>query len=82
MRQIAEDVLQASRPSAANLAYGKLAKRLVEALDWQPDERADGSPVWMSVIAEGWYPPTRASLKSEYELVMIPALASVIRSGT
>lgn len=77
MRQIANEVLGSKQPSAANLAYGRLAKRLGQALDWEPDRRADGSPFWMSVVAEGWQPPSTKAEPREYELVMAPSLAEI-----
>lgn len=73
MRQVASAVLGSDRPSDANLAYGKLAKRIGEHVAWQPDVRVDGTPFWMSVVAEGWQPPD----PREYELTMIPVLAAI-----
>ena len=78
MREIARHALNSSRPGAANLAYGKLAHRLGEQLDWEPDKREDGSPFWMSVVAEGWQPPSSAERPREFELVMIPTLVDLI----
>ena len=72
MRQIAEGALSSGSPAQANLVYGKLARRLVEITNWVPDKRADGSPIWMSAVAEGWQPPKR-----EYEWVMVPSLAAL-----
>ncbi len=74
MRRLAELALSSDSPSPANLAYGKLAHRLAEALGtkWQPECRADGSPSWMTTIAEGWQPAGR-----EYEWVMVPSLAKI-----
>ncbi|MBP8232999.1 MAG: hypothetical protein KAY22_11895 [Rhizorhabdus sp.] len=76
MRAIAKGVLGTDKPYAANLAYGRLAARLTEALGWAPDRRADGTPVWMSAVAEGWYPPRR-----EYEWTMVPPLAEAVVNG-
>lgn len=78
MRQVAAAVLGSDQPSAANLAYGRLAKRIGQRLDWTPDRRADGSPFWMSVLAEGWQPTSTREARREYELVMIPTLAQII----
>jgi hypothetical protein len=78
MRQIAREVLGSDRPSAANLAYGKLARRIGEQLDWEPDRREDGSLFWMSVLAEGWQPPSTRAKPREYELVMVPVLAEIV----
>jgi hypothetical protein len=78
MRSVAKDVLGSDRAAAANLAYGRLAHRIGEQIDWAPDRRADGSPFWMSVIAEGWQPPSTRAKPREYELVMVPSLASAL----
>lgn len=83
MRDIAAEVLGNDLPSAANLADGKLARRIGKHLEWTPDQRDDGSPFWMSVIAEGWQPPSSREKPREYELVMIPDLARLfMNSGT
>ncbi len=81
MREIATKVLDQTAPSAANLAYGRLAKRIGEFLKWDPDRREDGSPFWMSVIAEGWMPPTTPAKPREFELVMVPVLAGLVADG-
>jgi len=70
MRQLAEWALSSKSPSQANLIYGKLAHRLAEAMKWEPEHREDGSPIWMSSIAEGWQPVDR-----EFEWAMVPTLA-------
>ena len=80
MRAIAEQVLGLKRPQAANLAYGSLAKRIGSRLNWEPDRRADGTAIWMSVIAEGWRPTSKPGMVREYELVMVPVLRDVIAS--
>lgn len=74
MRQLADSALSSTSPSQANLIYGKLAHRLSDALTlkWTPDKRDDGSPVWMSTVAEGWQPPGR-----EFEWVMVSNLAAI-----
>jgi hypothetical protein len=79
MRQVAAEVLGSAKPSAANLAYGRLARRIGKSLGWIPDCRADGSPIWMSVIAEGWQPPKSQNPKREFEWVMLPVLVSHFR---
>lgn len=81
MRDVAREVLGKSNPSSANLAYGRLAKRIGEQLDWEPDLRDDGTPFWMSVIAEGWQPPSPKGTKREYELVMVPVMAELAANG-
>ena len=78
MRYVAREVLNKANPSAANLAYGRLAKRIGEHLDWEPDLRDDETPFWMSVVAEGWEPPSTESTKREYESVMVPVLANFL----
>ena len=77
MRQLSQSVLGRDAPQEINLLYGRLARRFCEHFDWQPDQRADGSQVWMSMVAEGWYPPKRDGLRREYEWVMVSALASL-----
>ncbi len=70
MRYLAKHALNSDNPSTANLAYGSLAHRLCSALpEWIPDTRKDGSPIWMSVIGEGWEPEQR-----EFEWVLVPQL--------
>lgn len=81
MREVAKEVLGKPNPPAANLAYGRLAKRIGEHLDWEPDLRDDGTPFWMSVIAEGWQPPSTKNTKREYELVMVPVLMRILNRG-
>lgn len=80
MRAIAIEVFGSSSAQTANLAYGKIARRLVEATDWEPDVRADGTPIWISIIVEGWSPPPKDGVQREYELVMVPDLAEHILS--
>ena len=77
MRLVATEILNSSRPSDANLAYGRLASRIGRYLDWIPDSRSDNSLFWMSVIAEGWQPPNTPKQVREYELVMIPDLVAL-----
>lgn len=78
MREIANNVLGQTGPSAANLAYGRLAKRISRYLDWEPDRREDGSYFWMSVIAEGWMPTSTKERPREFEFVMVPALLETL----
>lgn len=76
MRHLAQHALNSEQPSSANLAYGSFARRLCEAIpEWQPDPREDGSPIWMSIVAEGWQPEGR-----EFEWVLIPDLQSLFSS--
>ena len=75
MRTLAENVLASRHPGAANLLYGKLARRLTTLLKWTPDLRSDGSSIWMSVVAEGWQPPRR-----EYEWTMVAAAAEAVNA--
>lgn len=75
MRTLARSVLGKDEPKTANLLYGTLARRLTSFLNWEPDKREDGSSVWMSLLAEGWWPPGR-----EYEWVMVPTAAAALSS--
>ncbi len=76
MRHLAKCALDSDKPSSASLRYGLLARRLCEALpEWHPDVRADGSSVWMSIIAEGWQPRQR-----EFEWVLVPVLREIASS--
>jgi len=74
MRMLAREALGKDDPKTGNLLYGKLAGRLTTLLQWEPDLREDGSPVWMSLLAEGWWPPGR-----EYEWTMVPTAAQALR---
>lgn len=74
MRTLAKEALGVHNPQSANLIYGRLAARLTKMLEWTPDCRIDGSPVWMSLVAEGWSPPDR-----EFEWTMVPTLAAAVR---
>ena len=78
MRDVAREALGSPRPQTANLAYGNLAKRISANLDWTPDLRENGTPFWLSVIAEWWNPPSSAERRREFELVMIPVLVELI----
>lgn len=60
--------------AGANLQYGKLAKKLCETMATDPDERyKDGSPFWLSIIAECW-----KNNDGEYEFQMWPELAEAL----
>lgn len=73
MRQLAKEALNSDSPGTANLAYGSMAHRLCEALpQWKPDTRKDGSPIWMSVVAEDWQPEGK-----EFEWVLVPQLHEI-----
>lgn len=74
MRTLAKVALESDSPKTANLLYGSLARQLTSALEWEPDRRKDGSPIWMSLLAEGCYPPGR-----EYELTMVATAAEATR---
>ncbi len=80
MRAVARAVLNTDRPTTANLAYGRLARRLCEHLAWDPDRRDDGSPIWMSIVAEGWTPHSTPQAPREFEWVMVPTLAALFAS--
>lgn len=61
---------------AANLQYGKLAKSLCQAMEAEPDDRyKDGSPFWLSIIAEAW-----KNMDGEYEFQMWPELAEALET--
>lgn len=77
MRAVAQAALNIDKPTAANLAYGRLARRLCQHLAWEPDRRDDGSPIWMSMVAEGWSPPSTPQAPREFEWVMVPSLAAL-----
>lgn len=74
LTKLSTEVFASSNPATAGMHYGALAQKICEQLRWAPDRHADGSPVWMSVIAEGWQPEGR-----EFEWSMIPALAEIYR---
>ena len=60
--------------SAANLHYGKLARKLCESMHTEPDDQFDdGSPFWLSIIAEAW-----KNKDGEYEFQMWPELAEAL----
>ena len=75
MRTLAREALGKDDPKSANLRYGTLARRLTSLLAWEPDKREDSSSVWMSLLAEGWWPPGR-----EYEWTMVPTAAAAVRT--
>lgn len=75
MRTLACEAMGKDDPKSANLRYGTLARRLTSLLAWEPDKREDGSSIWMSLIAEGWWPPGR-----EYEWTMVPSAARAVRN--
>lgn len=76
MRYLSEQVFSSSSPSVANAQYGALAHKLCEQLAWEPDKRSDGSPIWMTAVAEGWQPEGR-----EFEWVMVPTLAALYKNA-
>jgi hypothetical protein len=49
-----------------------LSHRLAEAMEWKPEYSDDGSPIWMTSVAERWQPVGR-----ECEWVMVPTFASL-----
>lgn len=60
--------------SGANLQYGKLAKKICENMDTEPDDlHKDGSPFWLSIIAEAW-----KNQAGEYEFQMWSELAEAL----
>ncbi len=60
--------------SAANLQYGKLAKKLCLAMNTEPDDSyKDGRPFWLSIIAEAWKNKT-----GEFEFQMWPEVAEAL----
>lgn len=60
--------------SAANLQYGILAKKLCLAMNDQPDDHyKDGSPFWLSIIAEAW-----KNKAGEFEFQMWPEVAEAL----
>jgi hypothetical protein len=73
MRMLAREALSSDSYRTANQVYGGLTKRLTSLLGWEPDRREDGSPFWVSLIAEGWNPPGR-----EFELIMVPSAAAAV----
>lgn len=75
MRALSYSALGREDPKAANLLYGTLARNLTSLVEWEPDRRDDGSPIWMSLLAEGWWPPGR-----EYEWVMVPSAVAAVRT--
>jgi len=63
-----------SNHSAANLHYGKFARKLCEAMQTIPDDTyPNGSPFWLSIIAENW---TNQDGKGEFQ--MWPELAEAL----
>jgi hypothetical protein len=77
MRAIAVGALGKNNAQVANLLYGRVARGLCEILNWEPDRRKDGSPIWMSLLAEGWHPPGR---EFEWTMVQPAADATIARS--
>ena len=79
MRTLAQGAFGAESPQRVNLSYGRLAHRVADHLDWAPDRRVDGSPIWMSVIAEGWQPSIQNGQAREYEWTMVATIAEIWR---
>lgn len=75
MRMLAREALGKDDPKSANLRYGTLARRLTSLLAWEPDKREDGTSIWMSLLAEGWWPARR-----EYEWTMVPTAVAAVRT--
>jgi hypothetical protein len=73
MRTLARQALGSDNYQSANSAYGKLTQRLTSLLAWEPELRSNGTPFWVSLIAEGWNPPGR-----EFELTMVPTAAAAV----
>ena len=60
--------------SVSNLHYGKLAHKLCDEMNTEPDDFSkDGSPFWLSIIAEAW-----KNKEGEYEFQMWPELAEAM----
>ncbi len=65
MSELAEQV-GFSRFSAANLHYGRLGRNLCKAMQTEPDDTyQDGSPLWLSILAEVW---TNKDGESEFQM--------------
>jgi hypothetical protein len=61
---------------SANLQYGKLAHRLCEEMNTEPDDSfKDGSPFWLSIIAEAW-----KNREGKYEFQMWPELVEAVEA--
>lgn len=60
--------------SVSNLNYGKLAHKLCEEMNTEPDDSfKDGRPFWLSIIAEAW-----KNKEGKYEFQMWPELAEAM----
>lgn len=60
--------------SASNLHYGILAKKLSLAMNTEPDDfYKDGSPFWLSILAEAW-----KNKDGEFEFQMWAELAEAL----
>ena len=79
MRSLAQKAFDSESAQRVNLAYGRLAHRVANHLDWTPDRRADDSPIWMSVIAEGWQPSVQNAEAREFEWTMVAMVAEIWR---
>lgn len=63
-----------SRFSGANLHYGRLARKLSQTMQVEPDDfHRDGSPFWLSIIAEAW-----TNNEGMFEFQMWPELAEAL----
>ena len=73
-RELAEAAKYSSY-RAANLQYGILGHRLCEVLDYQPEERYDGRPIWTLVLAKG---RSREAEGLEFQWVMRKEVAQAL----
>ncbi|WP_319574233.1 hypothetical protein [uncultured Desulfobacter sp.] len=73
MGKLAEEV-GLKNYSVSNLIYGKLAHKLCDQMNAEPDDSfKDGRPFWLSIIAEAW-----ENKEGKYEFQMWPELAEAM----
>jgi predicted HNH restriction endonuclease len=62
---------------AANLQLGKLAHLIADELEFQPEKRSDGKPMWWSTLASG-RGASADTLDAQFEFVMRPELVDAL----
>jgi predicted HNH restriction endonuclease len=63
--------------AAANLQFGKLAHLIADELEFKPENRSDGKPMWWRTLASG-RSVSSDSPDGQFEFVMRPELVDAL----